>query len=512
MMIEWAEKYRPKTLSEVMGNNKAVETLHAWAIDWDNGNVKHPAALLYGRAGCGKTSAAHALATDMGWDSIELNASDQRTADVIKKVAGSASNTRTFSGLRRLVILDEADNIHGTSDRGGAKAITEIVKKTSQPIILIANDAYGISDTVKNRCEMIQFRSVSASSIILTLSNICQKEHVVCEKGVLEHISNGAGGDMRSAINDLQALCAGRDEVCVSDITTSARDKKDSVFDAVSKVLLGKDIREAVESTYSIDETPPDFIKWVDENVAKMYTGRDLIQSYEYLSRADVFLGRVSKRQNYTFWRYAGMLMTSGVTVSKTRTYKRVQFSPPSVWQAMGRTRSRRAVRDSAASKIAVHASTSTRFARTYYLHFLGKMLNAENKATQVAALMDFDMGEIEYLTGMDKKSVKGIYESAQEMRESSGVVDENMFANLKSTRPIDSTKPIESAIASLVKSSEEKHTQKQIFDAIDDEDKGKDTDKDKDNISNKKDNKDKNNGEAKSPDKDKKQKSLFDF
>ncbi|MCK5660002.1 MAG: AAA family ATPase, partial [Methanosarcinales archaeon] len=145
-MIEWAEKYRPTVLSEVVGNKKAVETLHAWATDWENGNVKHPAALLYGRAGCGKTSAAHALATDMGWDAIELNASDQRTADVIKKVAGSASSTRTFSGLRRLVILDEADNIHGTSDRGGAKAVTEIVKKTSQPIILIANDAYGISD------------------------------------------------------------------------------------------------------------------------------------------------------------------------------------------------------------------------------------------------------------------------------------------------------------------------------------------------------------------------------
>ncbi|MCK5660118.1 MAG: hypothetical protein KAH86_02080, partial [Methanosarcinales archaeon] len=339
--------------------------------------------------------------------------------------------------------------------------------------------------------------------------NICQNEHIICEKGVLEHIANGAGGDMRSAINDLQALCAGRDEVCIADIATSARDKKDSVFDAVSKVLLGKDIREAVESTYSIDETPADFIKWVDENVAKMYGGRDLIQSYAYLSRADVFLGRVSKRQNYTFWRYAGMLMTSGVAVSKTRTYKRVQFSPPSVWRAMGRTRSRRAVRDSAASKIAAHASTSTRFARTYYLHFLGKMLNAKSKATEIAALMDFDMGEIEYLTGMDKKSVKGIYESAQEMRESSGVAEDDMFANIKPTGLIDSTKQIEPSKSTRVESSEEKHAQKQIFDVIEDTRGNGREGNEKSNGETKSQGKDENNDKD---NKDKSQKSLFDF
>jgi len=78
---------------------------------------------------------------------IELNASDQRTADIINKVAGSASRMGTLegTGIKRLIIMDEADNIHGTADRGGERALLELIKKTSHPIILIANELYDMS-------------------------------------------------------------------------------------------------------------------------------------------------------------------------------------------------------------------------------------------------------------------------------------------------------------------------------------------------------------------------------
>ena len=90
LVIEWAEKYRPQTLKEIVGNKKAVKDLRTWAEKWLPGIPEKRAVILQGPAGVGKTSTAHALAHDMGWEVIELNASDQRTAGVIEKVAGSA--------------------------------------------------------------------------------------------------------------------------------------------------------------------------------------------------------------------------------------------------------------------------------------------------------------------------------------------------------------------------------------------------------------------------------------
>ena len=128
--MDWTEKYRPSTLSEVRGNDKARDEFAEWARTWDD---HREAVILHGSPGVGKTSAAHALANDMGWPVIDLNSSDQRTADVIERVAGEAAKSGTLTQSvegqpgRRLVIMDEADNIHGNYDRGGASAITKLV-------------------------------------------------------------------------------------------------------------------------------------------------------------------------------------------------------------------------------------------------------------------------------------------------------------------------------------------------------------------------------------------------
>jgi len=76
---EWTEKYRPKRLRKVVGNKKATEELKGWAEDVHKAKSKK-AAILHGPPGCGKTSAAYALASELGWEVIDLNASDKRTA------------------------------------------------------------------------------------------------------------------------------------------------------------------------------------------------------------------------------------------------------------------------------------------------------------------------------------------------------------------------------------------------------------------------------------------------
>src|SRR5690606_21454598 len=99
----------------------ALQLMAGWARSW---TFSSKPLLLYGKPGTGKTSSVYALAADFSWEVIELNASDQRTRDIIKKVAGAGSVSGSLIGAsRKLILLDEADNLHGTADRGGARAI-----------------------------------------------------------------------------------------------------------------------------------------------------------------------------------------------------------------------------------------------------------------------------------------------------------------------------------------------------------------------------------------------------
>ncbi|MDL5501672.1 MAG: AAA family ATPase, partial [Candidatus Methanoperedens sp.] len=212
----------------------------------------------YGRAGIGKTTTAHALARDMGWEVIELNASDQRTADIIDKVVGSASRMGTLdgAGIKRLIIMDEADNIHGTADRGGERAIMGLIKETSQPIILIANELYDMSPGLRTACKPIQFNSVMARSMIPALKRIVEAEGIKYGLGVIEKIAENANGDIRSAINDLQAIAQGKPSIQIEDLITGERDSKENIFKFLAKIFKSTNIREAHDAAFHLDENP----------------------------------------------------------------------------------------------------------------------------------------------------------------------------------------------------------------------------------------------------------------
>ena len=139
MSQDWTEKYRPKSLSEVVGNPKAVGELKAWADSWNKGIPPKRAVILIGSPGIGKTTSAEALANDMGWGIIEMNASDQRTGEAIRNTALRGALTNTFDsdggylstkeGGRKLIVLDEADSLFGNVDRGAMPVINELIKE-----------------------------------------------------------------------------------------------------------------------------------------------------------------------------------------------------------------------------------------------------------------------------------------------------------------------------------------------------------------------------------------------
>ncbi|AKB37243.1 Replication factor C large subunit [Methanosarcina siciliae C2J] len=426
LAIEWAEKYRPRTLEDVVGNKKAVRDFRAWAEEWQSGIPETRAVILYGPAGIGKTSSAHALARDMEWDVIELNASDQRTAGVIEKIAGSAASMNSLFGSKRLIILDEADNIHGTADRGGMRAISGIIKGTLQPIVLIANDIYGLTPAIRNLCLEIKFGSVQSRSMVPALKKVCKAEEVNCSQEALLQIAENAGGDFRSAMNDLQAAANGKEKLEVEDIGTAERDVKENIFKAMQKIFKSTDCRKALESAYGLDESPEDLVHWIDENLPIQYARKDgnledIRTGFGYISKADLYLGRVKKRQNYRMWRYASMLMVCGAALSKTKPYPGfIKYQQPSLWKRLGQTRSKRDMRDNIASKIGEHSFESMHYSRNNLLEFYSRMLKDEESAVEVTANLRLELEELMYLTGSTKasKKLQKIYDEAQKLLE----------------------------------------------------------------------------------------------
>ncbi len=420
--LDWVEKYRPQVLSQIAGHTKAIEELRLWAQAWMHGTPKERAAIIYGRAGIGKTTAAHALANEMGWEVIELNASDQRTAKIIEEVAGSASHMGLLDNrcVKRLVILDEADNIHGTADRGGEKAIIELIKTTSHPIILIANELYDMSAGLRNSCKPIQFNAVMSRSMIPVLKKIAEAEGITCESGSLEKLAENANGDLRSAINDLQAI--GKSRIKIDDIPADERDTKENIFKVLVKIFKGTNIIEAHRATYDLDENPEDLIQWIDENLPIQYIQpEDLEEGYHYVSRASLFLGRVGRRQNYNMWRYAGVMMTAGIVVARSHRYTGfVKFQSPSLWKKLGQTKSTRGIRDSTARKIGAHCHVSMSYTRSHLLPFFRMMMQDNKYAPSVAAILGLEPEEIAFLTESKSvtKKVQKVYDTAQSLIE----------------------------------------------------------------------------------------------
>jgi replication factor C large subunit len=422
-MSDWTEKYRPTTLSAVRGNDKARDAFEKWARTWDE---HREAVILHGSPGVGKTSAAHALANDMGWNVMELNASDSRTADVVEKVAGEAakSGTLTEGGAgRRLVVLDEADNFHGNADYGGSREVTRVVKAANQPIVLIANEFYDMSNGLRNACQDVEFRDVSKRSIVPVLRDICRQEGIEYEDEALDAIAEETSGDLRSAVNDLQALAEETEVLTADAVVTSERDRTEGIFDFLDDVIKHADAETALKGSYDVDETPDDLLNWVEDNVPKDFYGDELADAYEFLSNADRWLGRVRATQDYSYWRYAGDNVAAGVPAARQHDHGGwTRYGPPSYWSKLGRTKGTRKQRDAIARKIAERSGTSIGTARRHVLPYLSTMIHhckPRELTVAVAAAYEFDESDVSFVTGSGETTnkVESIVSDAEERR-----------------------------------------------------------------------------------------------
>jgi len=387
--MEWAEKYRPEHLADIVGNSTAVRQMAEWAKTWTS---RSKPLLLYGKPGIGKTSSAYALARDMDWETIELNASDQRTAGVIERIAGAGSTTASLTGSsRKLIIMDEADNLQGTADRGGAKAIIECIKNARQPMILIANDLYGLSPELRLRCEPVQFRAIPARSIAPRLKYICSAEKVACSEGAIHGIAESAAGDVRAAVNMLYASAIGRASLGEDQVHTSQKDERVSIFSLVSAVFSEKSDEKLLRLSYDVDDTPENIEQWVEGNVHFIADTPSLGRAYRSLSRADEYIGYTYRRQYHTLWRYATAVMLLGVADAAGGRGIHARIMPPERWQKMSTAKKQKAIRYAVLSRLAATMQLPQDTLREKYLDTIALLVEHDPETYARELMLDAD-------------------------------------------------------------------------------------------------------------------------
>ena len=395
-MTEWTEKYRPKRLDDIVGNTKVKEDLLKWANSWENGPPKKRAVVLMGDPGIGKTTAALALANDLGWQVVEMNASDSRNAEAVKNIAMMGAMGETFSdtgefisskdGARKLIILDEADNIFGREDYGGIKMIGQTILSTRQPIILIVNDWYALkkrSSIIGDKVMTLAFTKPRSTQIVKVLKAIAKSEGFSISEDALTKLAERSGGDVRSAINDLQSLAQGRDQVQFKDISALGdRDVSSTVFKSLATVFHTGNCQRSREAFMNLDEDPDMLILWVEQNITNSYREpKDVWAAYEALSRADIFLGRVRRKQYYGLWGYANDMMTCGVSLAKTREYRGfAKYQFPTWLSKMSRSKSFRDARDGFAEALGRHTHTSSSTALQGQLSFFRQLYTTDRE------------------------------------------------------------------------------------------------------------------------------------
>jgi replication factor C small subunit len=289
--VMWVEKYRPQNLSEIVNQKDVKGSLSGLMKN----QSEMPHLLFSGSAGVGKTTTAICISREILGDvwkdyTLELNASDERGINMVRERVKKFSR---FAGLGsqipfKIIILDEADEM--TSD--AQTALRRIIEDTAKfcRFILIANNISKIIDPIQSRCAVFKFTRINENEIIEQLKIISQKEKIKADEKGLKEITNYAGGDMRHAINLLQAVASAGNITQASVKSSAGLTKTTDVSDVLKLAVSGK-IQDArnkmieLIKVYGMSES--DFLKYINKSLFEQKSENleemsQIIAKYDY--------------------------------------------------------------------------------------------------------------------------------------------------------------------------------------------------------------------------------------
>ncbi len=325
----FAEKYRATRFSELIGQEKAVETIKLFLKNFP----KKKGLLLYGPAGTGKTSLALAAAKEMNYDIFELNSSDLRNRKKLEEVLKPASEQMSLFKSGKLILMDEIDGVTGT-DIGGIPELVKILEDTKHPIVMTCNDAWQSKlSPVRKVATMIEMKSLPLTTIQSILKRMAAIEGIVKDDRFFQQISIKSQGDLRAALNDLQAY-SHADSITID--ITEKRDMEDNIFNILKRLFKERNnFLDLFDSTkLSLDE----ILLWIEENIPKEYKNEALAKAYYALGNADIFRGRIYKNQHWRFLLYQNIFQSAGISYAKPLPLSGfTKYEPPKrilkIWQ-----------------------------------------------------------------------------------------------------------------------------------------------------------------------------------
>lgn len=400
----WVEKYRPRKVAEVLGNEDSVKTFLEWMRSWETGNPTKKAALLYGPAGVGKTSLVLAYGKERGYDIIEVNASDWRNEEKMKSIVGESSQYATLDGhSKKIILVDEVDGVAGREDAGGISALKKIIDETRVPIVMVANNPWDQKlAPIRDLSLMIEFKRLGKTLVVKRLREICEKEGIKASENVLGLIAERSKGDLRSAIMDLQAISAGKKVVTEDDLKALGdRDRVREIFEALKIIFYSKSIRGARSALEGLELDPESLYTWIFDNIPTQITELDeLAEAYSLLARADMYFARINRLQMWKLMRYAIPIMTGSVVVAKKTPPKGFQkFSFPQKIRLLQQHREGRELRERISFKIASKLHLSSRKAGKEMLPYIGVIVSHSRQLRRAfAEYFELTDDEIKYL------------------------------------------------------------------------------------------------------------------
>ncbi|MBM3303497.1 MAG: replication factor C large subunit [Candidatus Aenigmarchaeota archaeon] len=387
MEPDWTGKHKPKSITEMAGQGKAASEVMEWLQNWKKGK----ALMLCGQPGVGKTLLAELAAKEVGLAVAELNASDERTPAMMAGFIQAAKSRQLFGG-GKVMVIDEADGISGRSDRGAAGAIAELIKDSSYPVIIIANDPYDQKlRAIRSHCNVIRLGKVPSPSITKYLRGVCEKEGIEAEEDALKSLARWANGDMRSALGDLQMIAKGRDKLTEKELEPLGfRERESSIFEIMPALMHSGSANAARNAIRSGDKDPDEIFLWIENNLAQEFADpAELAEAFDIISRADVFRRKVSTQQNWRFKAYMVDLMACISAVGSPEARHRwIQYAPPQRMLMLGRSKAERALLDGACGKMGEKMKCSKRIVKRDYLPFL-KIITKKHRKSR-AELADY--------------------------------------------------------------------------------------------------------------------------
>jgi replication factor C large subunit len=495
---DWTERHRPVSERQLEGNEVQRRKIRKWLDDWQSGTPNKKALLLVGPPGVGKTSVARAVAADMGWNVIELNASDARNAGAIRKAATQGSTHRSLfhdpnqKNQRTLILLDEVDHLSGglrevsqeklekammgdeiagkaitfSGDSGGKAELLRLLNSTMQPVIMACNEEMGLwgkgsswrstRDRFSKHLQKIIFDRASDEALRRIAKRVLREEKIEFEDSAVEELVKANPGDLRALVRDLQVVCVDKEIKLTTDIirmqiAAGQRDISVELFPGLDTLYRSREAEEASTICRSIDKSPDDLMNWVHWNNASLFTDvKGIVRGARSLSQANrMFHGRfLNTAHRSTYW-CSNLSALSASIANPTPLEGRIFASYPN-YLRRGSSYTRPTIIDRLASTCGANKST----VREEMMPILSALMSAEEK---VGDPSDFTISLSLGFTAEEHASLAGLPLSRRSTKDLIANYNESQTKLLERRDEIQPLPPMEQQIEEKEQTIQEK-------------------------------------------------------